>query len=130
MKNYKFVLRAFMALVMAASFTACSDDDAPNGGEEEPVVATHNFDIIVSIGKHGGMNQSEGTIIRRVNALTADQPMIDFTGKGVDITGTYTLEAITKGKYYYQVPESADQFVKFEIVADNYMDSLFIVKGN
>ena len=119
MKNYKFVLRAFMALVMAASFTACSDDDTPTGGEEEPVVETHNFDIIVSIGEHGGMNQSEGTIIRRVNALTADQPMIDFTGKGVDITGTYTLEAITKGKYYYQVPESADQFVKFEIVADN-----------
>ena len=57
--------------------------------------------------------------MRSVSALTSDQPMVDFTGKGLDITQDYTMESIVKGKYYYQVPQSpADRFVKFQIVKD------------
>ena len=57
-----------------------------------------------------------GTYVRSVPALTADQPRVEFTGKGIDITEDYTLESITRGKYYYQVPQRATGgFVKFHI---------------
>ena len=63
------------------------------------------------------MSQNKnGTYVRSVTALTADQPRVEFTGKGVDITQNYTLESITRGKYYYQVPQKATGgFVKFHI---------------
>ena len=63
------------------------------------------------------MNKN-GTFVRKVNALTADQPMVEFKGKGLEITNKYTMESITKGKYHYQIPESGDRFVKFEIKVD------------
>lgn len=134
-KSFKFILQAFMMLAMVVALAACENEEpevtpTPNPDEPEqtepepepepePEAKVHTFDIVVSIGEHGGMNSGDGTIVRRVNRLEADQPMIDFAGKGVDITADYTLEAITKGKYYYQVPLSGDRFVKYEIVADN-----------
>ena len=85
--------------------------------EPEPVVKDYNFDLFVCAVKHGGMSQNKnGTYVRSVPALTADQPRVEFTGKGIDITQDYTLESITKGKYYYQVPQKATGgFVKFHI---------------
>ena len=44
--------------------------------------------------------------------------MVEFNGKGLEITNKYTMESITKGKYHYQVPESKDRFVKFSITVD------------
>lgn len=44
--------------------------------------------------------------------------MVEFNGKGLEITNKYTMESVTRGKYHYQVPESADRFVKFEIKVD------------
>ena len=135
MKALKLMVSAFMASCMAVAFTACSDDDpvvTPPVTPEEPEqpvtpeepeptpTATYHFDLFVCAVKHGGMSQNKnGTFVRSVSALTSDQPMVDFTGKGLDITQDYTMESIVKGKYYYQVPQSpADRFVKFQIVKD------------
>lgn len=118
-RNFKFMLLAVAAL-FSLTFTACEKNPAPEPEPEpEPEVANVVYDVVVSIGAHGGMNQGEGTIVRRVSSLDAGQPMVDFNNKGVVLTGTYTMESIVKGKYYYQVPESADRFVKFEIVDNN-----------
>ena len=63
------------------------------------------------------MSQNKnGTYVRSIDSLTAPQPLVEFTGKGIDITTKWTLESITKGKYYYQVPQEATGgFVKFHI---------------
>ncbi len=109
-----------LAALVTLTFTACEKEDNPTPDPEpEPEVAKVVYDLVVSVGTHGGMNQGEGTIVRRVSSLDAGQPMVDFNNKGVVLTGTYTMESIVKGKYYYQVPESADRFVKFEIIDDN-----------
>ena len=130
MKALKLMVSAFLASCMAVAFTACSDDDPvvtpPVTPEEpeQPVIpeepeptptASYHFDLFVCAVKHGGMSQNKnGTFVRSVIALTAYQPMVEFTGKGLDITQDYTMESIVKGKYYYQVPQSpADRFVKF-----------------
>lgn len=135
MKAMKLMMSAFLASCMVVSFTACSDDDpvvTPPVTPEEPEqpvtpeepeptpTATYHFDLFVCAVKHGGMSQNKnGTFVRSVSALTSDQPMVEFTGKGLDITQDYTMESIVKGKYYYQVPQSpADRFVKFQIVKD------------
>ena len=120
MKKLKFLFSAMAALFLSAGFVSCSEDDDNGGGNNGGGDKTeYAFDIVVSIGEHGGMNQGEGTIVRRLTSLDASQPMVDFDNKGVDLSGDYTMEAILKEKYYYQVPESGDRFVKFEIVSDN-----------
>ena len=118
-RQFKFMMLAIAAL-MAVTFTACEKEDNPTPDPEpETEEISHYFDVVVSIGSHGGMNQGEGTVVRRVTSLEADAPKIDFNNKGVVLTGTYTMENILKGKYYYQVPESADRFIKYEIIDDN-----------
>ena len=107
-----------VAALATITFTSCEPEPNPTPGPAEEL-ANVVYDLVVSVGEHGGMNQGEGTIVRRVNSLDADQPMVDFNNKGVVLTGTYTMESIVKGKYYYQVPESADRFVKFEIIDNN-----------
>ena len=85
-------------------------------------VKNYQFELYVCPVKHGGMSMNKnGIFVRKVNALTADQPTVEFDkfyGKGLEITNKYTMESITKGKYHYQVPESGDRFVKFEIKVD------------
>ena len=85
-------------------------------------VKNYQFELYVCPVKHGGMAMNKnGIFVRKVNALTADQPTVEFDefyGKGIEITNKYTMESITKGKYHYQVPESGDRFVKFEIKID------------
>lgn len=82
------------------------------------------FDLYVCAVKHGGMGQNKnGTFVIRVGDLSDAHPMVDFQGRGIDITQNYTMESITRGGYYYQVPQEATGgFVKFHIerdVADN-----------
>lgn len=122
MRKFKFVEMAFMALMLAASMAACSDDNEEPVVEPEPepeVQVKHRYELSVCPVKHGGMSMNKnGTFVRSVEALTADQPMVEFNGKGLEITNKYTMESITKGKYHYQVPESKDRFVKFSIEVD------------
>ena len=118
MKTMKQFLILAITLVSMLSMAISCREPEPEP-EPEPVVVDkdYNFDLYVCAVKHGGMSQNKnGTYMRSVPALTADQPRVEFTGKGVDITQNYTLESITRGKYYYQVPQKATGgFVKFHI---------------
>ncbi|MBR5056462.1 MAG: hypothetical protein IKX03_04630 [Bacteroidales bacterium] len=116
MKQFK-LLFAVLAIVALMPVTACDPTDDPDKKEEYKEC---NFDLFVCAVKHGGMSKNKnGTYVRSVPALTADQPRVEFTGKGIDITENYTLESITRGKYYYQVPQEATGgFVKFHIERD------------
>lgn len=119
MKKTKLFSMAFMALMMTGSFVSCSEDNDEPTATEPEVQVEHRYELYVCPVKHGGMSMNKnGTFIRSVKALTADQPMIEFNGKGLEITNKYTMESITKGKYHYQVPESKDRFVKFSIEVD------------
>lgn len=119
MKKLKFVWMASMALMMAASFAACSDENEEPLTPEPEVETKNRYELYVCPVKHGGMSMNKnGTFVRSVESLGADQPMVEFNGKGLEITNKYTMESITKGKYHYQVPESKDRFVKFSITVD------------
>ena len=115
MKRLLFVLTVAMVSMMMMAVSCHEPEPEP---EPEPVVLKdYNFDLFVCAVKHGGMSQNKnGTYVRSVPDLTADQPTVAFSGKGIDITQDYTLESITRGKYYYQVPQRATGgFVKFHI---------------
>ncbi|MBR0255637.1 MAG: hypothetical protein IJQ69_06945 [Bacteroidales bacterium] len=119
MKEMKKML-AILAIAMVSMMMlaiSCEKPEPEPEPEPEPVVKDYNFDLFVCAVKHGGMSKNKnGTYVRSVPALTADQPRVEFTGKGIDITEDYTLESITRGKYYYQVPQRATGgFVKFHI---------------
>ena len=110
-------LRALALLLSVFLLSGASCDPVPEPVPPGPDPSSLSFDLYVCAVKHGGMGQNKnGTYVRSVPSLDADQPLIEFTGKGVDITQNYTLESITRGKYYYQVPqEGSDRFVKFHI---------------
>ena len=103
-----------MAVLM---FSLASCDPVPTPEPPGPDHSQISFDLYVCAVKHGGMGQNKnGTFVRSVTSLDADQPMVEFTGRGIDITQQFTMESITRGKYYYQVPqEGSDRFVKFHI---------------
>ena len=117
MKELKKMLLLLTVAMVSMMTLAVSCEEPEPEPEPEPEVKDYNFDLFVCAVKHGGMSQNKnGTYVRSVTALTADQPRVEFTGKGVDITQDYTLESITKGRYYYQVPQKATGgFVKFHI---------------
>ncbi|MDO4163701.1 MAG: hypothetical protein Q4D56_04850 [Bacteroides sp.] len=119
MKKFKTFFYLFMAMAMTVSFNACSDDDGTSSSEE--TVTPYHFDLVVTVGRQGGMGRDVTTIVRSVDSLTANQGTISIAGIGCEINSTYTMESIYKGKYYYQVPISADRFTKFR-VADNLID--------
>ncbi len=119
MKKFRLILMALAALVSLNLSTSCSKDNNKDEDIPTPDVKKYQYELYVCPVKHGGMSMNKnGTFVRKVNALTADQPMVEFNGKGLEITNKYTMESITKGKYQYQIPESADRFVKFEIKVD------------
>lgn len=119
MKTKKFPFMSFLKTSVFATvlftFAACSNE-TPGGGSEEPEPAGKvHFDIFMSVGEHGGMGGGENTIVKSVESLTADQPMIDTQGSGVELN-PYTIELISKGKYYYQIPSKQTRFTKFQIL--------------
>lgn len=119
MKTKKFPFMSFLKTSVFATalftFAACSNE-TPGGGSEEPELAGKvHFDIFMSVGEHGGMGGGENTIVKSVESLTADQPMIDIQGSGVELN-PYTIELISKGKYYYQIPSKQTRFTKFQIL--------------
>lgn len=117
MKKFKFLLMAFMALMISMSMTSCSnDDDDQNGNDDDPtLVKDFHFDLWVALDRHGGMGRDVQTLVRSVNSLEADQPQITFEGEGTEVNSVLTLETILKGAYYYQVPVSGDRFAKYTI---------------
>ena len=113
----KMLLILTVAMVSMMSMAVSCEEPEPEPEPEPEVLKDYNFDLFVCAVKHGGMSQNKnGTYVRSVTSLEGDQPRVEFTGKGVDITQNYTLESITRGKYYYQVPQKATGgFVKFHI---------------
>ena len=81
-----------LVALMTVTFTACEKDPKPEPEPEpEPELAKYWYDVVVSIGEHGGMNQGEGTIVRRVSSLDPGQPMVDFNNKGV-VSARYNIQ--------------------------------------
>lgn len=125
MKRLNLLSGILMAIAMTLSFSACSDnnDPAPTPDPDpQPELSDYHFDIFMTIGKHGGMNQGDGTIVKSVNSLTADMEVIDIKNDGVEFrseNNTYSMEAIVKGKYYYQVPNSNDRFTKLQVTGNS-----------
>ena len=133
MKKFQFLACAFATLLAATTFSACSDDDPitpvtptpepetptpePEPTPVEPEKATYHFDIWVSVGSTGGMGSNTSYLVKGLDSLTV-QPTVDFKNDGVDVTATMNMESIIKGKYYYQVPISADRFSKYQIVGN------------
>ena len=83
------------------------------------VYAPHHFDLTVTVGKQGGMGRDVTTIMQTRDKLDAGA-MVDFKNVGAEINADYSMETILRGKYYYQVPVSADRFVKLQF-KDNKM---------
>lgn len=116
MKKIKFLLMAFMALMMSMTMASCSDDDDPDAIDDGTMVLEDfHFDLWVALDRHGGMGRDVQTLVRSVNSLEADQPMITFEGEGTEVNSVLSLETILKGAYYYQVPVSGDRFAKYTI---------------
>ena len=115
MKKFKFSLIAFMAVfMMAFSFAACSKDDPEPDPEEIIDESNYHFDLFVTVDKHGGMSSSNITIINSFSALTADKGILTIKRQGAEL-GNYSMESISKGKFYYQIPYSGDRFTKYQI---------------
>ncbi len=104
MKRLNLLSGILMAIAMTLSFSACSDnnDPAPTPDPDpQPELSDYHFDIFMTIGKHGGMNQGDGTIVKSVNSLTADMEVIDIKNDGVEFrseNNTYsTWKPLSKG---------------------------------
>lgn len=74
----------------------------------------YHFDLFLTVGQHGGMSGKNTTVVNSVSKLTADMGTISIKGEGTEL-GDYSMESISKGKYYYQIPSSNDRFVKYQI---------------
>jgi len=114
MKKISFFHFALAALALTVAFTSCSKDDENNNSTPPTPVTPYHYDLTVSVGNHGGMGQDkQGHLTMSVASLSNPQTTITFVGSGSEITD-YTMEAIYKGKYMYQVPVSADRFSKLQ----------------
>ena len=114
MKKISFFHSALAAIALTVAFTSCSKDDENNDSTPPTPVTPYHYDLTVSVGNHGGMGQDkQGHLTMSVASLSNPQTTITFVGSGSEITD-YTMEAIYKGKYMYQVPVSADRFSKLQ----------------
>lgn len=113
MKKFKFILATFMSLMMAVSFTACSNEE---DGPDVPKIdeSQYHFDLFLTVGKHGGMSSKNTTIVRSISSLDATQGVIGISGVGTEL-GEYSMECISKDEFYYQIPSSNDRFTKYQI---------------
>lgn len=116
------LIRLFLLVIVCVLTLSVSCEKKPTDNPDGPVLTLDSgpFDLYVCAVKHGGMGQNKnGTFVIRVGDLSDAHPMVDFTGRGIDITQNYTMESITRGGYYYQVPQEATGgFVKFHIERD------------
>jgi len=117
MKKLQFLAFTLATALCGSIFSSCSEDDPvidnPNKEETEE---TH-FDVWVGIGETGGMGKETTLLVKGLTNLS-EQTTIDFKNDGADVTADMDQESIIKGKYYYQVANSADRFVKFQIVGN------------
>ena len=82
-------------------------------GSDPIVIGPHHFDLTVTVDKQGGMGRDVTTIMQSRDNLESGA-VVDFKNVGAEINADYSMEVINRGKYYYQVPVSADRFVKLQ----------------
>lgn len=105
-----------------ATITAKTDDGGFTGAcivtvtKETPAFdeSRYHFDLFLTVGKHGGMSSRNTTVVNSVDKLTADMGTISITGEGTELND-YSMECISKGRYYYQIPSDENRFVKYQI---------------
>lgn len=118
MKTFKTLACILAAALMGITSVSCSKEEpntpppSPNPGK--PTASATHFDIWVTVGATGGMGSTNTILVKSLDSLTV-QPTIDFRNDGVDVTATIKEETVYRGKYYYQVPVSADRFAKYQI---------------
>ncbi len=110
MKKHSIYLWAMIFAIISLPFSACNETD---DAEIDPLETAH-FDIWVSIGGTSGMGSTNTQLVQGVKSLD-EQTIIDFQGKGADVTAKLNQETIIKGQYYYQVPKEKDRFGKYQI---------------
>ena len=118
MKKLEILFLAMTAMLLSATFTACSSDDDPQptpDNEETETSKDYHFDLWVALDKHGGMGRDVQTLVRSMDNLEAEQAQINFEGTGAEVNSLISMETIVKDGYYYQVPVSADRFSKYTI---------------
>ncbi len=139
MKKLKFLLTGFAALMLALGQASCSSDDpkpsdkpepeqpskpdTPDNPDEPEEKPNYHFDLWVALDRHGGMGRDVQTLVKSMEALNADQPVINFEGTGTEVNAVLTLETILKGKYYYQVPVAGTCFGKY-VIKDNRIETI------
>ena len=114
MKKLEILFLAMTAMLLSATFTACSSDDDPQPTPDKEETGYH-FDLWVALDKHGGMGRDVQTLVRSMDNLEAGQAQINFEGTGAEVNSLISMETIVKDGYYYQVPVSADRFSKYTI---------------
>lgn len=114
MKKLEILFLAMTAMLLSATFTACSSDDDPQPTPDNDETGYH-FDLWVALDKHGGMGRDVQTLVRSMDNLEAGQAQINFEGTGAEVNSLISMETIVKDGYYYQVPVSADRFSKYTI---------------
>lgn len=119
MKRWK---SAMLLLGCMAAVSSCSDN-GPDPTPDPDLESEYHFDIWVGIDQHGGRVHAAQSLVQSVGSLDADQPMISFEGKGVEVSHTITMESAYKDEYYYQVPVSEDRFAKY-IIKDNVLTAV------
>jgi len=112
MKKVSFYLTACIVLTLSMIFVSCDDEDT--NIDPNPLETAH-FDIWVSIGGSGGMGSDNTLLVQNTKELDDASTVIDFKGSGVDVTAKLFQESITKGQYYYQIPQEKDRFGKYRI---------------
>ena len=119
LKNFIIRHSALAALMLAVAFTSCSNDEE-SPATPSPSTTSYHYDITVTTDKHGGMSRDKVHYTMSVASLGDADAIFDFKGNGAEIAD-YTMEAIYKGKYIYQVPNSNDRFSKLQF-KDNKME--------
>lgn len=109
MKTVKIAKLIALSAMFSLAMVSCSDKDEPEdiGGEQ---IKDVHFDVWVTAGTSNGT----AYLVKNVNSLEKPE-VITFDNSGCDITGKLDQEIISKGKYYYEVPPTADCFGKYEI---------------
>lgn len=79
----------------------------------------YHFDLFLTVDKHGGMSSKNTTIVNSAATLNASAGVISVVREGAEL-GYYTMECISKGRFYYQVfsPKgtgAGDRFTKYQI---------------
>ena len=103
MKKLEILFLAMTAMLLSATFTACSSDDdpqpTPDKDETENPQPTpdndetgYHFDLWVALDKHGGMGRDVQTLVRSMDNLEAEQAQINFEGTGVEVNSLISME--------------------------------------